>query len=95
MAPANFELAKKDCKNSICPKTASPYSHKNSKIYHGFEFEMMLMLSSPQAAKLTMVLMQVKWNHHENQYGASVIPIIRIDSLAPDSFSRTRWKIRL
>ena len=88
--PAYLEDEKNAQQIMICPKIASPQSQKNTSRQNGLEQLFTLMRRIAQAAKDTRVLIMVKWSHHEIQYGASVIPIIRIDSFAPDSFSFTK-----
>ena len=79
----------------MIPKIDSPQSQKNAKIRYFSEQVITLMQRMAQATAERIVLMMVKWTNQESQYGKSVIPIIRIDSLVRDSFSLTIQKTLL
>ena len=54
-----------------------------------------LIIKMHQQHSETRVLIIVKCIHQDSQYGASIIPIILMDSLIPDSFSLTMRKTEL
>ena len=84
-----------DYKKMICAKIAQPQSHINIQTQNKLEYYITSIKRVNQIRVVTIVLMPVQKINQDIQYDISVIPMMRIVSLARDSFSRTILNVKL